>query len=185
MKVISVNLGARKTVQWRKKTIETGIYKYPVENPIFLDIEDVENDNVVDRKYHGGIQQAVYAYGEQHYNYWKGLYPYLDWNYGMFGENLTITNLDETNTHIGSVYQLGEAKIEVTKPREPCYKLGIRFNNPKIIKQFWNSTKSGIYFKIVETGYVAKNDELILLKKTYKNPTIAEVYESKRIKKGK
>jgi MOSC domain-containing protein YiiM len=103
----------------------------------------------------------------------------------MFGENLTITALDETKIHIGSVYQLGEAKIEVTKPREPCYKLGIRFNNPKIIKQFWNSTKSGIYFKILKTGFVAKNDELILLENPIENPTIAEVYESKRIKKGK
>jgi MOSC domain-containing protein YiiM len=79
---------------------------------------------------------------------------------------------------------LGETKIEVTKPREPCYKLGIRFNNSKIIKQFWNSTKSGIYFKVVETGYVAKNDEMILLENPIENPTIAEVYEFKRVKKG-
>ena len=185
MEVISVNLGEKKQVQWRKKTIETGIFKYPVQTPVFLDIEDVQNDNVIDRKYHGGIEQAVYAYGEQHYEYWKELYPDLDWNYGMFGENLTITNLDETKIYVGNVYQLGEAKIEVTKPRQPCYKLGIRFNNPKIIKQFWNSTKSGIYIKIIKTGFVAKNDELILLKKAVTNPTIAEVYESKRVKKGK
>jgi MOSC domain-containing protein YiiM len=185
MKVISVNLGERKQIQWRKKIIETGIFKLPVASPIFLDIEDVQNDNVVDRKYHGGITQAVYGYSEGHYEYWKELYPDLDWNYGMFGENLTVTNLDETKIHIGSIYQLGEAKIEVTKPREPCYKLGIRFNNPKIIKQFWNSTKSGIYFKILKTGFVAKNDELILLENPIENPTIAEIYESKRIKKGK
>ncbi len=185
MKVISVNLGERKQVQWRNKTIETGIYKFPVESPIFLGTEDVQNDNAVDRKYHGGIEQAVYGYSENYYEYWKELYPDLNWNYGMFGENLTITNLDETKIHVGSIYQLGEAKIEVTKPRQPCYKLGIRFNNPKIIKQFWNSTKSGIYFKILETGYVAKNDELVLLEKATNNPNIAEVYQSKRIKKGK
>ncbi len=184
MKVISVNIGEKKTIQWRKKPVETGIFKYPVNTAIFLDTEDVQNDNVVDRKYHGGITQAVYAYSESHYEYWKELYPDLDWNYGMFGENLTITNLDETKIHVGSVYQLGEAKIEVTKSRQPCYKLGIRFNTPKIIKQFWNSTKCGIYFKIIETGHVAKNDELILLEKAENNPTIAEVYESKRIKKG-
>ncbi len=185
MKVISVNLGEKKQVQWRKKTVETGIFKYPVQAPIFLDIEDVQNDTIIDRKYHGGIEQAVYAYGEQHYEYWKDLYSDLDWQYGMFGENLTITNLDETKIHVSSVYQLGEAKIEVTKSRQPCYKLGIRFNTPKVIKQFWNSTKCGIYFKIIETGHVAKNDELILLEKAESNLTIAEVYESKRIKKGK
>ena len=184
MKVVSVNIGERKKVQWRKKIIETGIYKYPVDKPIFLDIEDVQKDNVVDRKHHGGILQAVYAYGEQHYEGWKALYPHLDWNFGMFGENLTIINLSEEEIHVGSIYNLGETKIEVTKPRQPCYKLGIRFNDPKIIKDFWNSTKSGIYFKILETGTVSKNDELILVENKPENPTIAEVYTSKRIQKG-
>ncbi len=183
MKVISVNIGERKTIQWRKKTIETGIFKAPVNEPIFLDIEDVQNDAVVDRKHHGGIDQAVYAYSEDHYEYWKKLYPDLEWNYGMFGENLTISDLDETKIRVGSIYQLGEAKIEVTKPRAPCYKLGVRFNDPKIIKLFWNSTKSGIYFKILKTGFVAKNDELILIEEAIHSPTIAEVYHLKRIKK--
>ena len=185
MKVISVNIGEKRKVKWRNKTIETGIFKFPVNNPIFLDLENVQHDYVVDRKYHGGIEQAVYAYGEQHYKYWKNLYPKKDWNYGMFGENLTISNLDETNIHVGSTYQLGEVILETTKPREPCYKLGIRFNDPTIIKQFWNSTKSGIYFKILKTGYVAKSDEMILLNKPIDNLTIAEVYESKKLKKNK
>ena len=183
MKVISVNIGERKKVQWRNKTIETGIFKYPVNSPIFLDVEDVQNDSVVDRKYHGGTLQAVYAYGEQHYKHWKELYPNLDWDYGMFGENLTISKLDEENIHVGDVFKLGETTIEVTKPRQPCYKLGIRFNDPKIIKQFWHSTKSGIYFKILETGTVSKNDVLTLIEKRSENPTIGEVYTSKRIQK--
>ena len=84
MKVISVNIGDKRKVQWQNKTIETGIFKFPVEEPIFLDLEDVQKDNVVDRKYHGGKEQAVYAYGEQHYEFWKGLYPKQEWNYGMF-----------------------------------------------------------------------------------------------------
>ena len=184
MKVISLNIGEKRKVKWRNKTVETGIFKMPVNNPIFLDLEEVQNDNVVDRKYHGGIEQAVYAYGEQHYEYWKSLYPKKDRNYGMFGENLTISDLDETNIHIGSIYKLGEAEIEVTKPRQPCYKLGIRFNDPSIIKQFWNSSKSGIYFKILKTGYVKINNELILLKEEINKPSIAEVYQSKKIKKG-
>ena len=184
MKVVSVNIGERKKVVWKGKAYETGIFKSPTEKPIFLDKEDVQGDNVVDRIHHGGILQAAYAYGEQHYNYWKKLYPDYDWNYGMFGENITITNLDETKIHVGNVYQLGEAKVEVTKPREPCFKLGIRFNDIKIIKDFWHSTKSGLYFKILETGNVHKNDELILLEDKPENITIAELYTSKRIKKG-
>ena len=185
MKIVSVNIGEKRKVTWRNKIVETGIFKFPVQNPIFLDIEDVKNDNVVDRKHHGGIEQAVYAYGEQHYEYGKGLYPKQDWDYGVFGENLTVTNLDETNIHIGSTYQLGEAIIEVTKPRQPCSKLGIRFNDPSVIKQFCNSTRSGIYFKILKTGYVGRSDEMVLLNKPIHNLTIAEVYESQRLKKRK
>ncbi|MDJ0644821.1 MAG: MOSC domain-containing protein [Flavobacteriaceae bacterium] len=185
MKVVSVNIGELTKVHWRKKTIETGIFKYPVNRPIFLDLENVRGDKIENRVHHGGIDQAVYAYGAQHYPYWKGLYPHQDWSYGMFGENLTITDFDETKIRVGSIYQLGEAKIEVTKPRQPCMKLGIRFNNQKIVKDFWNSTKSGVYFKILETGNVATGDELVLLENKPDHSTIAEVYTEKRIKKGK
>ena len=180
MKVLSVNIGERKKVIWRKKEIETGIYKFPVDEPIFLGKEDVEGDNVVDRKHHGGIEQAVYGYSEKHYGYFKKLHPDLEWDFGMFGENITFSELNEEEILVGSVYQLGECKLEVTKPRQPCYKLGIRFNDPIIIKQFWESTMSGIYFKILETGTVKKGDELILIEESKETLTIAKLYKTKK-----
>ena len=180
MKVISVNIGEKKAVNYKGRVIETGIFKFPVKHPVFLDIEDVKNDVVVDRRYHGGIDKAVYGYSEDHYKYWKELYPNLDWNYGMFGENLTISNLEETKIHVGSIYALGEAILEVSKPRQPCMKLGIRFGTQEILKQFWNATKSGIYFKILKTGYVKMGDELTLNYNSETSPTIAEVYKSKK-----
>lgn len=180
MKVVSVNIGERKIVEWNGKKVETGIFKYAVDTPIFLDTEDVKGDAVIDRKHHGGIEQAVYGYSEEHYHYWNHLYPDLDWEYGMFGENMTVTNLEETEINVGDTYQLGEVILEVTKPRQPCMKLGIRFGTQKVLKQFWNSTKSGIYFKVLQTGHVAVGDEFIVLKKEENTPTIAEVYASKR-----
>lgn len=180
MKVISVNIGKMKKVQWKNKTYETGIYKFPVKESIFLGKEDVVGDAVIDRNYHGGFDKAVYAYSEDHYIFWKKLYPDLEFNYGMFGENLTISNLLEEEICVGSIYQLGGAKIQVTKPRQPCVKLGIRFQDAKVIKQFWNSTKSGIYFKVLETGKVAINDVLILLEEAKNTPSIAEVFLSKK-----
>lgn len=180
MKLISANIGERKTIIWKNKMVETGIFKFPVNHPVFLGEEDVEKDNVVDRKYHGGIDQAVYGYSEKHYNYFKSLHPDLDWNYGMFGENLTFSDLNEEEITIGSTYKIGECILEVTKPRQPCYKLGIRFNTQKIVKQFWNSTKSGVYFKVLQTGFVKSGDELLLIKKSDSTLTIAEVYESKK-----
>ncbi|REE83424.1 MOSC domain-containing protein YiiM [Lutibacter oceani] len=180
MKVISVNLGEKKVINYKGKIVETGIFKYPVNYPIFLGEEDVVNDAVIDRKYHGGIEKAVYAYSENHYKYWKNIYPNLDWQYGMFGENLTISNLEETEIKVGNQYKIGESIIEVTKPREPCMKLGLRFKTQKVLKQFWNSTKSGIYFKVIATGNVQVGDQLILLRKDENSPTIAEVYETKK-----
>jgi MOSC domain-containing protein YiiM len=182
MKVISVNIGERKVLNYKGKIVETGIFKFPVNHPIFLGNEDVENDAVIDRRYHGGIEKAVYGYSQNHYAHWKGLYPNLDWNFGMLGENLTISNLEETEILVGNTYKLGEALLEVTKPREPCYKLGIRFGTQEILKQFWNSTKSGIYFKVIQTGNVTVGDELILVNKAENSPTIAEVYETKKSK---
>jgi MOSC domain-containing protein YiiM len=178
MIVKSVNIGEKKVLNYKGKIVETGIFKYPAEGAIFLGEKDVENDAVIDRRYHGGIEKAVYGYSENHYEYWKNLYPNLAWDYGMFGENLTISNLEETEIYVGNTYQLGDVILEVTKPREPCFKLGLRFGTQAVLKQFWNSSKSGIYFKVLKTGKVAVGDALVLIKKAENTPTIAQVYDT-------
>jgi len=180
MKLLSTNIGERKTVTWKRKTVVTGMYKQPTSTPIFLGEEDVVDDAVIDRKYHGGIDQAVYAYSFKHYDYFKNLYPDLDFDFGMFGENLTFDDLNEEEITVGSTYKIGECILEVTKPRQPCFKLGIRFGTAKIVRQFWNTSFSGIYFKVLKTGFVKVGDELELIKKQKNTLTIAEVYETKK-----
>lgn len=180
MKIISTNIGERKEIDWKGKTITTGIFKYSTAQPIFLDTETVKEDTICNREHHGGIDQAVYGYSLKHYEYWKELYPELEFEYGMFGENLTIDDLEETQLHVGDTFQVGECVVEVTKPRQPCMKLGVRFNNMKVVKQFWNTTMSGVYFKIVQTGRVQAGDVFEQLKKCPDNPTIAQVYETKK-----
>lgn len=183
MKITATCLGKRKEINWKGKMVTTGIFKYPVQHPIFLDTEIVKDDAICNREHHGGIDQAVYAFSEKHYKYFKELYPNLDWQFGMFGENLTVTNLDETQTHVGDTYKVGEVILEVTKPRQPCMKLGVRFNDMKIVKQFWNTTMSGVYFKVLQTGFVKTGDEFQQLKSCTKNPTIADIYIEKRTQK--
>lgn len=178
MKIISVNLGTPKEIQWKNKLVTTGIFKYPVQTPITLGLEDVEGDSVIERKYHGGFNKAVYAYGENHYAHWQKLYPELDFTFGMFGENLTISDFEESQIYIGDIFEVGTAIIEVTKPREPCYKLGIRFGNAKIVKQFWEDSKCGVYFKILQVGQVQVGDELNLLRQKPNNLCIAAVYQN-------
>lgn len=180
MKVVSLNIGEKRKVIWRGKYVETGIFKSAVKGPIFLDKENVDKDNVVDRRVHGGIDKAVYGYSFEHYEYFKNLHPKLDWQFGMFGENLTFSKLNEDEINVGDIYRMGEATIQASKPRQPCFKLGIRFENPTILKQFWNTTKSGVYFKVLKTGFARIDDELILIDKSMNTPSIAEVFLSKK-----
>lgn len=184
MKIISTNIGDRKEITYKNKKVTTGIFKYPVEEPIFLDIEEVKGDEISDRKHHGGINQAVYGYSQKHYEYWKPKYLELEWNFGMFGENLTIDELDETKIHVGDTYKVGEAIIEATLQRNPCYKLGVRFNDMKIVKQFWSTTMCGVYFKVIQPGLVNVGDELKQTKSSKTNPTIADLYKQQKEIKG-
>ena len=113
MKVVSLNRGEATTLNYRGTVVKTGIFKYPVDSSILLGETDVESDAVVDRKYHGGLEKAVYSYSLDHYPFWKDQFPDLEWDYGMFGENLTIEGMDESKMLIGSVYQVGDAQIQV------------------------------------------------------------------------
>lgn len=184
MKIVSTNIGERKTVIYKNKTVETGIFKYPVAVPVFLDKEDVKGDAICNRENHGGILQAIYGYSLKHYDFFKPFYPNLDWEMGIFGENLTIDDIDEKHIHVGDTFKVGNAILEATLQRNPCYKLGIRFNDMKIVKQFWNTTMCGVYFKVLQTGFVKTGDEFHVLQSNLENPTIADLYIYKRKEKG-
>ncbi|QWX84452.1 MOSC domain-containing protein [Cellulophaga sp. HaHaR_3_176] len=177
MKVISTNLGEPTIIQWNGKEEQTGIYKYPTSAAIKLLNEDVANDTVIDRIHHGGINKACYLYSADQYPYWKELYPDLKWNWGMFGENLTIEGLDESKIRIGDIYKIGNALVQITQPREPCYKLGIRFNDMKILKQFVEHNNPGTYVKILETSTVKIGDEMTLVSQSKNSLTINQYYE--------
>ena len=176
MKVISTNLGKPTKIIWNGKETTTGIYKYPVDGPLYLDKEEVKNDTVVDRKHHGGIYKASYLFSADNYPYWKEKYPLLDWNWGMFGENLTIDGLDESQLRIGSIYKLGTALVQITQPREPCYKLGIRFNDQHILKQFIDHGCPGTYVRVLERGTVSVGDSMELTEESNNPLTIKEFY---------
>jgi MOSC domain-containing protein YiiM len=175
MKVVSVNVGSIKNIEWRGKNVLTGIYKLPCD-AISLNLTDVDKDKVVDRKYHGGFDKACYIYSENHYKFWQNLYPHLDWTFGMFGENVTIKDLNETTIFIGDIYKLGEATVQVTQPREPCFKLGVKFETQKIIKQFINQNYPGIYLKVIEKGIVKPKDTMQLIERQHDTLSVVEVW---------
>ncbi len=176
MNVTSVNIGENQTIQWKGREVQTGIFKYPVENDIHLTQFEVKGDHVVDKKVHGGIDKACYLYSRDHYDYWKRLYPDLEWNWGMFGENITVEGLNEKDVCIGDVFEIGEAHVQVSQPRQPCFKLGIRFGNQKILKDFIASGFSGVYVRVIKEGKVKKGDSMKLIIRSKTSTSVADVF---------
>ncbi|HAQ17762.1 MAG TPA: MOSC domain-containing protein [Prolixibacteraceae bacterium] len=163
MQIISANIGEPVQIEWRGQQVYTGIFKYEINAPVFLGREDVVNDHVLDRRYHGGADKACYLYSADHYPFWKTKYPDLDWQWGMFGENLTVRGLNESEIHIGDTYQVGEAVVQVAQPRQPCFKLGVRFGNQEVVNDFWSLPYPGVYVRVLQPGKVQKGDEIVLL----------------------
>ena len=177
MKVISTNIGTATTFLWNGKEEQTGIFKYPTDEALFLGKTEVLKDTVIDREHHAGINKACYLFASDHYSYWRQLYPELEWDWGMFGENITVDGLDESKMRIGDIYRIGSALVQVSQPREPCYKLGVRFNNAKILKQYVDYGYSGTYVRILEEGYVKKEDQLILAERSENTLTVRECFQ--------
>lgn len=177
MQVTSTNIAQPTTIIYRGKKVVTGIYKTPTQQPIYLGKSDVKDDTVTDRKYHGGEFKACYLFSENQYDYWKNLYPHLDWNWGMFGENLTVNGLDETKLVIGAIYKVGSALIQITEPREPCFKLGVKFGSQKVVKQFVNHGFPGTYVRVLEEGYVKTGDIFTLVEQGTNNLTTQQYYQ--------
>lgn len=176
MKIISTNLAKPTTFIWNSKEVTTGIYKTPVQEPIFLGNEGVTNDEVSDRNVHGGEFKACYLFSAEQYPYWKKIYPQLHWNWGMFGENLTVSGLDETQIHIGDLYKIGNALVQITQPREPCFKFGLKFGSQDVLKQFIEHGFPGTYIRILEEGYVNTGDTFKLIKKANNSLTTAQFF---------
>ncbi|MGB5554727.1 MAG: MOSC domain-containing protein [Flavobacteriaceae bacterium] len=177
MKVISTNLGQPTTVLWNGKEEQTGIYKYPVKEPLLLRKSDVAKDTIINRVNHGGINKACYLFSKEQYPFWKQLYPHLKWNWGMFGENLTLEGMNESVMRVGDVYKIGNALVQVSQPREPCYKLGLRFENQNILKQYIQHSYPGTYVKILEEGTVKTGDVVRLIEASKNALTVNQFFD--------
>ncbi|WP_458627363.1 MOSC domain-containing protein [Winogradskyella sp. PC D3.3] len=177
MHVISTNIAEPITFIWNGTEITTGIYKQPTEHSIYLGQSDVKGDEVSDRKVHGGEFKACYLFSANQYPYWQDLYPNLDWTYGMLGENLTVEDLDERQLYIGDIYKLGDAIVQITQPREPCFKFAHKFGSNTVIKQFIAHGYSGTYVKVLKEGDVKVGDTFELLERGKDSISIFQLFE--------
>jgi MOSC domain-containing protein YiiM len=175
MKIISLNVGVPRRVLYHGREVTTGIFKSPVEGPRMLYRLNLDGDRQADLEVHGGRNKALYAYPAEHYSYWLEQLPGVDFTWGQFGENVTTEGLREQDALVGDVYRMGQAIVNVTQPRMPCYKLGIRFGRDDMVKRFLASGRSGIYFSVVEQGLVNVGDAIEKISSQPESISIAEI----------
>ena len=183
MKIISLNVGLPRLVLRNGEPVSTGIFKEPVAGRVTMRTLNLDGDRQSDLSVHGGPQKAVYVYPSEHYEFWKRELPDMNLPWGMFGENLTSTDLFETEVHIGDKFRVGAAEVMVTQPRMPCYKLGIRFGRADIIKRFLVSERSGFYLAVMKEGEVGAGDEFQLLERNGSGVRVVDItrlYSSER-----
>jgi MOSC domain-containing protein YiiM len=175
MKILSVNVRLPRKVTWQGKVVTTGIFKEPVNAPVMMRTLNLEGDQQADLTVHGGVNKAVYAYPSEHYGYWRTELPGVDLRWGMFGENFTTEGLLEEATYIGDRFGIGETEVMVTGPRMPCYKLGIKFGRPDIIKRFLASRRTGFYFAVVREGMVGTSGAIKLIGQEQQDISVADI----------
>jgi MOSC domain-containing protein YiiM len=178
MKLVAVSVALPKAVEHENRSVQTGIFKAPVPGRRWLRRTQLDGDGQADLTVHGGADKAAYAYPIEHYPVWEkelgrtGLPP------GQFGENFTVEGLTEANVHIGDRFRIGTAEVEVTQPRKPCFKLGIRMGDPAFIKRFLASERSGFYLRVVQEGQVAPGD---VIERSHSDPAALSIRAAHRL----
>jgi MOSC domain-containing protein YiiM len=176
-RVVSVNVGEVRAVEWRGRTVTTGIFKHPVAGRVALRGVNFDGDDQADRTVHGGPDKAVYAYAREDYDAWRAAEG-LETPHGLFGENLTVIGVDLTSATIGTQWHVGAAVLEVVQPRLPCFKLGIRMGDEQFPRRFMAMARMGAYLRVVREGDVGAGDDIRFTHTPEHGVTLREMVEA-------
>ena len=175
MKLLSVNVGLPREINVHGKTVRTSIWKNPVQGRVHVSTLNLDGDQQSDLTVHGGVDKAVYLYPSEHYAFWRAQLPEIELPWGVFGENFSAEGILEDQIRVGDRLRVGSAEFIVTQPRMPCYKLGIRFNRPDIVKRFLQSKRTGFYLAVLREGEVAEGDAIDFTEKQESGVTIPDI----------
>jgi len=175
VRIVSVNTGLPADLTYGSRTVLTGIVKAPVEGRVVVGPTGLTGDGQADLSVHGGPDKAVYAYPLEHYAHWAAELGRDDLAPGHFGENLTVEGVAEDDLAIGDVLRADGALFEVSQPRVPCFKLGMRMGDPGFLKPFLRSGRVGFYLRVLETGSVGAGDTLRRERAAEGSMTVREV----------
>lgn len=175
--VFSLNIGLPAQVPFKGKEVSTGIFKKPAQGPLFLSRLNFEGDGQADTVHHGGADKAVCVYPHEHYAYWERELG-VKLELGAFGENVTLNGLREDDVHIGDIFDLGEAVVQISQPRQPCFKLALRYGVPEMPLKVQETGYTGFYFRVLKEGKVECLDKLTLARR---HPQGISVSQANRI----
>ncbi len=175
MSLISVNVGLPREVEWQGKVVHTAIWKQPVPGRVIARRLNLDDDGQGDLAGHGGEHRAVMVYQLDSYRYWEAHFQRHDFEYGQFGENLTVDCLPDDEVCIGDRYRIGSALFEVTQPRVICYRVGIRMNNPQMPALLVSHKRPGFYFRVIEEGEIGAGDEIVKVAGGQEHVSVAEI----------
>jgi len=178
-RVLSVNVGAIRRVEWRGAEVTTAIWKTPVAGRVALRGVNFEGDDQADRTVHGGPHKAVYAYATEDYDFWRDAGG-METSPGLFGENLTVKGLDLSSAIVGERWAVGSTVLEVAQPRLPCYKLGIRVGDQHFLKKFMIARRLGAYLRVVQEGDVGAGDGVDVIEKPEHGITLRSMTDALR-----
>ena len=157
----SLNIGNPKDEIFHGKKIRTGICKVPVSEALQLGKLGLEGDGVANLKHHGGVDKAVCIYMVDHYPYWQEILG-VALPPAAFGENLSVSGMNEDDVCIGDIFRVGTALAQVSQPRQPCSTLAARYDRNDMVKLVVDSGRTGFYFKVLQDGVVRRGDQISL-----------------------
>ena len=174
-RLLSVNVGLPRDVEWNGRVVHTGIWKEPVRGRCRVGRLNLEGDGQGDLAGHGGEQRAVFVYQIESYGHWQEQLKRTDFVHGQFGENFTVEGLSDDEVCIGDRFQIGSAVFEVTQPRVTCYRVGIRMNEPRMPALLTASGRPGFYFRVLQEGAVGAGDDIVKVGEAEERMTVAEI----------
>ncbi len=173
--LISVNVGLPRDVEWEGKVVRTAVWKQSVPGRVTARHLNLDGDGQGDLAGHGGEHRAVMVYQLDSYRYWETQLQRHDFQYGQFGENLTVEGLADDEVCIGDRYRIGGALFEVSQPRVTCYRVGIRMNNPQMPALLVSHKRPGFYFRVIEEGEIGAGDEIVKVADGPEGVSVAEI----------
>ena len=177
--IASLQVGMPCTVECKDSGVSgyqswtTGFFKQPISDPVWLGRLNLAGDGQADLENHGGVDKAVNVYPIEHYSYWMHILSGCELAPGAFGENLTTEALSEERVCIGDIFEIGESLVEVSQPRQPCWKLARRWGVPDLALHVQNTGRTGWYFRVLREGLVQANQVVVLVDRPFPQWTIA------------